>query len=518
MLKEYYARDTYFDEDGTKRIKLIPPGERPTYTQFRYWYEQEFDIKKALINRKGEKAYMLENRPVLGTSTAEVIGPGSRFEIDATVADVYIVSSYNSDWIVGRPVVYVVIDVFSRLIVGVYVGLEGPSWLGAMMALVNTATDKVSFCQSYGISITEEEWPCAHLPYTILADRGEILGNPIETLGKNLNVNIENTPPYRADWKGIVERQFRTIHDHVKPFVPGYIDVDFRQRGGKDYRLDGKLTVKAFTRIIIKSILHRNNYDYIDSYSRQEMMIADDVRPIPGQLWQWGIKNRSGRLRSFPEDIIKLNLLPRDKGTVTSRGIRFKGMNYTCEKAIKERWFERARNNSLDRQSKYLDISYDLRSSKFIYLRDADGRGFQKCYLLDSGERYLNKTIEEIEYLHASERLDRKIYESDELQHDIDLATDIEEIVADAEKKSDQSSTSSLSNAERVSHIRDNRAFERSEIRMEQAFELDKSSFDNAISVEEEKPIELDTQESNRPNYLNLLKRKKKESRNEPQE
>jgi len=210
--------------------------------------------------------------------------------------------------------------------------------------------------------------------------------------------------------------------------------------------------------------------------------------------------------------------LPRDKGTVTSRGIRFKGMNYTCEKAIKERWFERARNNSLDRQSKYLDISYDLRSSKFIYLRDADGRGFQKCYLLDSGERYLNKTIEEIEYLHASERLDRKIYESDELQHDIDLATDIEEIVAEAEKKSDQSSTSSLSNAERVSHIRDNRAFERSEIRMEQAFELDKSSFDNAISVEEEQPIELDTQESNRPNYLNLLKRKKKESRNEPQE
>jgi hypothetical protein len=118
MLKTYYIEDSYYAEDGTRKTKLIPPSERPTFTQFKYWYEQEFDIEKALIRRKGEKTCLLENRAVLGTSTAEVIGPGSRFQIDATVADVYIVSSYNPDWIVGRPVVYVVIDVFSRMIVG----------------------------------------------------------------------------------------------------------------------------------------------------------------------------------------------------------------------------------------------------------------------------------------------------------------------------------------------------------------------------------------------------------------
>ncbi|MBD2070352.1 DDE-type integrase/transposase/recombinase [Leptolyngbya sp. FACHB-671] len=445
MLKAYYTEEIYCFEDGSKKTKLISPGERPTFTQFKYWYEQELDIEKALIRRKGEKTYLLENRAVLGTSTAEVIGPGSRFQIDATVADVYIVSSYNPNWIVGRPVVYVVIDVFSRMIVGVYVGLEGPSWLGAMMALVNTATNKIPFCEEYGISITDEEWSCCHLPYTLLADRGELLGTPIETLSKNLHVKIENTASYRADWKGIVERRFRTIHGHVKPFVPGYIDVDFRKRGGKDYRLDGKLTIKDFTKIIIKCILHHNNRDYIESYSRQEMMVADNVQTIPAELWKWGIRNRSGRLRSFPEDIIKLNLLPRDRGTVTSRGIRFKGMSYTCEKAIKQRWFEKARNSSLDKESKYLGISYDLRQPNFIYIRDVDGRGFEKCFLLDSEERYLNKSIEEVEHLHQSERLDRKTYESDELQHDVDLATDIEEIVAEAEKRSEPDCLTNLS-------------------------------------------------------------------------
>ena len=514
MLKKSYVEENDYAEDGSKRTKLISPGERPTFNQFKYWYEQEFDIEKALVARKGEKAYLLENRAVLGTSTAEVIGPGSRFQIDATVADVYIVSSFNPNWIVGRPVVYVIVDVFSRMIVGVYVGLEGPSWLGAMMALVNSATSKVSFCQEHDISITEDQWPCFHIPYTLLADRGEILGSPVETLSSNLHVKIENTASYRADWKGIIESQFRIIHAYVKPFVPGYIDVDFRKRGGKDYRLDGKLTIKDFTKIVIRCILHHNNRHYMKSYDRQEMMISDGVQPIPIELWKWGIKNRSGRLRSFSEDIIKLNLLPKDRGTITSRGIRFKGMRYTCEKAIRQKWFENARSNTLGKIDKYLDVSYDLRQPNFIYISDTDGRGFEKCFLVDSEERYLNKSFEEIEYLHESERRDSKIYEADELQHDVDLATDIEGVVNKAETWAEQHSDSTLSNAMRVSDISENRAFARTELRKEQAFELGETVLtDNDLS-KVSKPEEDVAEEPKRPDYMNLLRRKKREVQN----
>lgn len=84
-----------------------------------------------------------------------------------TVADVYLVSQFNRNWIIGRPVVYGVIDVFSRLVTGIYIGLEGPSWVGAMMALANAAMDKVEFCRNYGIEISAEEWPACHLPDAI---------------------------------------------------------------------------------------------------------------------------------------------------------------------------------------------------------------------------------------------------------------------------------------------------------------------------------------------------------------
>jgi len=72
-------------------------------------------------------------------------------------------------------------------------------------------------------------------------------------------------------------------------------------------------------------------------------MIEDDISPIPINLWNWGIINRAGRLRYVDEEIVKLNLLPQDTATVTSQGIRFKGMLYGSEKALKERWFEKAR-------------------------------------------------------------------------------------------------------------------------------------------------------------------------------
>ncbi|MBW4419912.1 MAG: transposase family protein [Myxacorys californica WJT36-NPBG1] len=136
-------------------------------------------------------------------------GPGSIYQIDATIGDIYLVSSLDRTRIIGRPVIYVVIDVFSRMIVGMSVTLEGPSWVGAMQAMENAASDKVTFCQEYGIEIAEEDWASYHLPEMILADRGEFEGYMADNLVNALNIRVSNTPPYRADWKAIVERNFR---------------------------------------------------------------------------------------------------------------------------------------------------------------------------------------------------------------------------------------------------------------------------------------------------------------------
>ena len=119
--------------------------------------------------------------------------------------------------------------------------LGGAFRVSAMMALANTATDKVAYCAQFGIAIQPEDWPAHHLPGILLGDRGEIESEKIDTLINSFNVTVENTSSYRADWKGVVESRFRLLPAKFKAYTPGYIDVDYRQRGGTDYRLDAVL-------------------------------------------------------------------------------------------------------------------------------------------------------------------------------------------------------------------------------------------------------------------------------------
>ncbi len=192
------------------------PLEFPHIINFTIGLKKLEDPKKDIQFRKSTKEYELKYRPILSDSKSETNGPGTRFQVDATIADIYLVSSLDVNKVIGRPVIYAVLDVYSRIITGLYVGLEGPSWIGAMMALDNMIADKVEFCKQYGIDITPEQWPTHHLPEIIIADRGEFEGYSVENLINNLNLKIENTTAYRGDLKGIVERKFRTFNGKVK--------------------------------------------------------------------------------------------------------------------------------------------------------------------------------------------------------------------------------------------------------------------------------------------------------------
>jgi len=336
MIKEY------FTEEGIIKNNI------PSLRQFRYWFNKERNIKKEISTRHSSKEYELKHRGLTGSATEEAFGPGAVFQIDATVGDVYLVSRFNRNWIIGRPVIYAIIDVFSRCVVGINISLEGPSWIGASVALTNVVTNKVIYCRDLGIEIGEDEWDfCSTLPEAIVADRGELEGYNVESLISAFGIKILNTASYRGDFKSVIERYFSTLAQHTKPFMPGAIKSQYRERGEQDYRLSATLDLEQFTQIIIKCVLYHNNHHYLKNYVRSEDMIADGVEPIPRLIWEWGIVNRTGKLRTVDENLLKLNLLPNDKATVTQHGIRYKSMLYGSKKSLKERWFEKARNNGV---------------------------------------------------------------------------------------------------------------------------------------------------------------------------
>ena len=195
-------------------------------------------------------------------------------------------------------------------------------------------------------------------------------------------------------------------------------------------------------------------------------MIADDVHPIPRELWKWGIANRSGRLRTFPEDIVKLNLMPTEKATITAKGIKLRGkeMYYSCERAEKEQWFEKARSNMLSKSEKSLIVSYDIRNPNFIYLSSPDGRSFEKGFLIDIEGRYINKNFYDIEYLIAYEEWYKHKNKGKELQEKVDLMADIESVVTRGKQMTEAARDQSLSKTKKVAWIRENRIFEKDKL------------------------------------------------------
>ncbi len=451
-------------EDGSEAMQFLPKGELPSLRQFRYWYSKTRDVRKEETGRKGETGFELTARAVTGKNEHGMMGPGSEYQVDATVADVYLVSQFDRKDIIGRPVMYFVMDTVSRIVTGMYIGLEGPSWTGMMMALYNATTDKVDYCQQYGIEITEEMWPCHHVPAVLLGDRGELESHKADNLVSMLGIRVDNAPPYRGDLKPVIESHFKTINTTVKPLLPGFVLPDDRQRGGEDYRLDAQLNLIEFTQIIIGCVLYYNTKHYMAGYEPNEQMLKSGVDSIPVRLWDWGIRNCSGALRTFPEDTIRLALMPKETASVTKKGIHFKKLYYTCRKAKEEQWFEKARKD----KSYPVEVSYDPRNMETIYVWEKNGDKAILCTLMDWEQRFSGKSLEEVEFEQTKRSMKIKGYEREDREALMNLNRMIEAIVGKAEKLA--SSTAGMTKAERLSDIRENRKEEKETLRKEEAF------------------------------------------------
>jgi len=162
----------------------------PTMRQFRYFYETNYRKNEVIRKRTPSRIYQKDKRALTSTSANLNFGPGARYEIDATIGDVYLVAENDPSSIIGRPVMYFVKDVFSRMVVGMYVGLEDPSWAAAMIALGNAFSDKTAYCREYGVNIRTEDWPSVGVPAGIMADRGELLSKQADVLVNRFGIQL----------------------------------------------------------------------------------------------------------------------------------------------------------------------------------------------------------------------------------------------------------------------------------------------------------------------------------------
>ena len=395
MLSRDYVRPRY---NGDLSPVTMAADEKPSFGQFYYWHRHHKDVVEDTKKREGERNFDLKYRAITGTTDMELIGPGDSYQIDATIGDFYLVMKSDRARVVGRPIVVFIKDAWSRMVTGMHVTLENSSCQVWKDTLLNAVTDKVDYCKTYGISITKEEWPCDILPVSITTDNGEFAVHEIDDIVRSLGITVENCPPYRGDLKGIIERTFKTFQLTLKPYIPGYVEKDAGQRGAKDYRKDACLDLDTFTMILVRIVLYYNNYHYLDNYPRTDGMRKENVPSIPLHLWNYGIAHKTGALKKLPTQNYMDALMRKGEATVTGKGIHFRELYYTCEIAVRDKWFEKARIEG----NYTIPVRYNSSSVKSIYVKGSDGE-YHVCSLTESNARYESYTEEELKAAHEED-------------------------------------------------------------------------------------------------------------------
>lgn len=398
-LQRLYERHySYLDNNGEVFIK--PSAERPTRRQFEYFLHKNYSLAHRLRARRGETVFEKDHRPVLGTVAQMCRGAGHIYEMDATIADISVVSSLNRADIVGRPTLYYVIDRHSRLIVGWYVGLENPSWGTALQAIFSIAQNKQELCKRLGIDYAPEDWPAdGVMPENIYADRGEAMSREAQRLCTGLATTVVNLPSCRPDWKPLVEGRFKLMHQSIADAVPGYNPAsNLGKRRATDFGLDACLTIDEFEAIIVKNIITHNR-TVMPAYNMSAQQLADHVRPSPLELWNHDIVSRTGQPTHHAENALRIALLPETQGKVSGHGILVNGCYYQPADVDKQDWFIEGRVRRLP-----VRVTYDRRRVDTVYVHDDETPGdYFVARLTARSEKYAGKSLDEVKSIQALE-------------------------------------------------------------------------------------------------------------------
>ena len=409
----------YTDAEG----KLFE--RHPSYYQFKYYHYNHVDPVRKIIGQKGIFEYKQNIRPLYGNTTNRVKSIGS-YEIDSTIADIYLVARHDRKKIIGRPVIYIAVDIVSRLIAGVYVGLKGGRDAVAS-CLRQAAMDKVEYCSGYGIGIKPEDWPSTGLPTELITDRArEFQGELIDELCMRNGVISIALPPFRPDMKGVVENTFRSLQRQYKLALNqmGVVKKDCKEWNDVDYRKSAILNLEEFTKVIIHCVLYCNNSRVLKSYPCSLEMSADGVAPVPSRLWKWHMDNKKSNIIKVNDIGACFALLPREKGYFTRNGLKFRSLTY-CN----QRYNKRCAMAGITGYEE-VSIAYIPERTDYIYL--VENGKYIRFDLTKSKEQFMGVTYEEVMLFLETERERKKSMVASDAQGRIDCTSQILEIAQKA--------------------------------------------------------------------------------------
>jgi putative transposase len=256
-----------------------------------------------------------------------------RVEIDHTPLKVVVGTKAGP---IGQPCLTILIDYYSRLIVGFCLGFEPPSYAVIMEALRNMILPKTYLKERY--PRVQGEWPCCGLPEKLVCDRGsDLTSKDLEGAAFQLGIELDFNPPRTPHLKGTVESFFDSLNDQLASSLPGRTFRSWEKRA--DYKPDEGpfLTYEGLLEVI--------HIHLVDVYSIAKHPTSSTTRI---EMWQDSAAVHPPSLPASAEELLVL-LARRAERTLTVRGIELGGMFYASDELMALRAELAAGNHRVDR-------------------------------------------------------------------------------------------------------------------------------------------------------------------------
>lgn len=306
--------------------------------------------------------------------------PGADFplavaQVDHTPVDLILVDAVHR-LPVGRPWLTLVMDVYSRVVLGFALSFDSPSAFGTGIALAHAILPKEGWMSRHREALqaaagqtetlSRYDWPCWGKPAVLHMDnarefRGKTLERALQLHGIARKFRPAKTPQYG----GHIERLLGTLAGEIRT-LPGATFSNPTERGSYDSEGQAVMTVEAFENWLTA---------YITGVYHQRVHQALGTSPI--DVWERGLLDGTPghpptdlpeRLQGDAADRLRLDLLPYFEATVQTYGIRHLGVTYMAP-ALRTRVKQRAAGG---RGTRKFQVSYDPRDMSVVYFLDPD--------------------------------------------------------------------------------------------------------------------------------------------------
>ncbi|MDD5249054.1 MAG: Mu transposase C-terminal domain-containing protein [Rhodocyclaceae bacterium] len=309
---DYYLTDQKPSKKAThEHLKtLFGEGEKPpsmkTLRRRIAWREPR-DVVAA---REGERAASLQFDPNEGQIT-DANWPLAMVQVDHTLLPVMLVHEVTRRPIC-RPWVTFAIDVFSRVVPGMYLSLDHPSAMAAGMCISHSILPKEKWLADRGI---DAQWPCWGVMGSLHMDNAkEFRGNMLRAACDDYRIDLHLRPVKKPHYGAHIERLMGTVSEELKK-VPGATFSGPKEKGEYDAEGNAIMTLAELERWLVYML------------AKYHHRIHNGIGTSPLQKYKEGLlgtKGKPGRglpARRLDDEKVRIDFMPFEERTIQDYGV-----------------------------------------------------------------------------------------------------------------------------------------------------------------------------------------------------